>query len=192
MARPHADATLLRRVVVAVFELVAEHGVDGASMRRVAARTGLSTGTLNYHFENKAGLLEAALDYAYREPLDWPEHAKDARRGLTRLLRRYVLRRREVRDWWRFWCAVTAQAAKDRRIAARQKKNQLALVAFFAKVIGSGVARGELRRGLDPEREAERLVALAHGLALRQLVDGGPSAVRVAEALLAAEVKRLA
>jgi AcrR family transcriptional regulator len=191
MARPHADAALLRKVVVAVFELVARHGVDGASMRVVAGRTGLSTGTLNYHFRNKAGLLEAALDYAYREPLDWAEHSTGARRGLGRLLRRYVLRRREVRDWWRFWCAVTAQAAKDRHIAARQRKNQRALVAFFAKVIASGVESGELRRGLDADREAERLVALAHGVALRQLVDGSNDVIRASEALLASEVRGL-
>src|SRR5262245_55015778 len=110
MARPHADATLLRRVVIQVFELIARHGVDGTSMRLVANELGLSTGTLNYHFRNKAGLLEAALDYAYREPFDWSEHAADSRRALRRLLQRYVLRRRDVRAWWRFWCAITAHA----------------------------------------------------------------------------------
>src|SRR5262245_7858035 len=114
MARPYDDRTLLRRVVIEVFELIAAHGVDGASTRLVAKRVGLSTGTLSYHFRNRAGLLAAALDYAYREPFDWPEHAGDARRGLRRLLRRYILRQRGVRAWWRFWCAVTAHAAKDR------------------------------------------------------------------------------
>src|SRR5262245_59245399 len=137
MARPHLDPTLMRRVVIEVFDLIAAHGVDGASVRLVAKRLGLSTGTLSYHFENKAGLLEAALDYAYREPFDWLDHAGDPKRALRRLLRRYVLRKREVRAWWRFWCAVTAYAAKDRRVAARQRKNQRALVGFFARIIGS-------------------------------------------------------
>src|SRR5260370_40522365 len=114
MARPHADPDLLRKVVIEVFDLIAVYGVSGASMRRVGVRLGLSTGTLNYHFRNKAGLLAAALDYADREPIDWAEHASEARRALRRLLKRYVLRRAHVRSWWRFWCAGTAHPANDK------------------------------------------------------------------------------
>ena len=113
VARPRADPELLRKIAVAVFELVAARGVDGASMRAVAGATGLSTGTLNYHFTNKRGLVHFALHYAYATPPDWREHAGHASKGLARLLRRYVLARDDVRAWWRFFCAVTAHAARD-------------------------------------------------------------------------------
>lgn len=192
MARPRADSALLKTVVSEVFELIATRGVDATSVRLVAKRLGLSTGTLSYHFGNKAGLLRAALDYAYREPLDWAEHASDARRGLRRLFRRYVLTRREVRVWWRFWCAMNAYAAKDSSVAKRLRENQRALVDFFARLIASGVERGELARKLDPKREAERLVALAHGLALSQLIDPRRALADESEALLEAEIRRLA
>src|ERR1700753_3054680 len=99
MARPHADPQLLRRIAIAVFEHVAELGVEGASVRGVARRASLSTGTLTYHYKTKDGLVRAALDYAYRPPSDWKEHESDARSALRRLARRYILTKPDIRVW---------------------------------------------------------------------------------------------
>lgn len=187
MARPHGDPDLLRKTVFAVMELVAHEGVDAASMRLVAARTGLSTGTLNYHFGNKAGLLAAALDYAYREPPGWSAEGLDAAARLGAVLARYVLRRRRVLVWWRFFVAVSAYAAKDRRVAARLGRHQERLVDYVASLVA---AAGQRRAG-EARREAERLMALAHGAALRQLLEPRPARFAWAEALFAAELRAL-
>lgn len=190
MARPHADPELARRIAIAVFELVAARGVRGASMRDVAKKAKLSTGTLTYHFKTKDGLLRAALDYAYQRPSDWGSYEGSAREALHRLARRYVLIRPEVRVWWRFWCAVTAHASSDRKVAERQKENHGFLVGFFAEIVARGVARGEFAKAAVAE-VAERLCALAHGLALRQLVDDRPAVCRKAQRILAAEIDAL-
>lgn len=176
---------------MAVFELVARHGVDGLGMRRVAEKAGVSTGTLGYRFGNKSGLLDAALDYAYQPPRDFAQHRATARATLERLLQRYVLRRPKVRVWWRFYCAVVAHAAKDRRLARRIAENRRLLVQFFAAAVAVGIESGEVQTRQSPAQIAERLVTVAHGAALSQLVDGSPAAVRAAEAILAAELDRL-
>ena len=63
MARPRADPELLRKIAVAVFELVAARGVDGASMRAVAGATGLSTrnAELPLHEQARPRALRAPL-----------------------------------------------------------------------------------------------------------------------------------
>ncbi len=191
MARPLADPELLRKVAVAVFTLVGKHGIEGFRMRAVSAETGLSTGTLNHHFANKQGLLRFALQYAYATPPDWSAHAGDTRTALRRLFRRYLLDRKNVRMWWRFFCAVTAHAAHDRYFASWQEDTQSKLIAFFADVLRAGVERGEIIRTADVRMEAERAVAFAHGVALRQLTDPGKATLALAEALLDAEIERL-
>lgn len=51
-------AGLVRRAVV---ELVAERGIHGTSMSRVAERAGVATGTAYVHYESKEELLIAAF-----------------------------------------------------------------------------------------------------------------------------------
>lgn len=51
-------AALVRRAVV---ELVAERGIHGTSMSRVAERAGVATGTAYVHYESKEDLLVAAF-----------------------------------------------------------------------------------------------------------------------------------
>jgi TetR/AcrR family transcriptional repressor of bet genes len=188
MGRPLADPDLDRRIVMAVFDLVARHGVDGLGMRRVAAATGLSTGTLNYRFGNKRGLLDAAVDFAYQPPRDLEAHGASTRATLERLLRGYVLRERKVRVWWRFYCALVAHAPKDRALTRRLTERRRALVAFFAAALEAGEARGEIALDAPAARIAERIVVVAHGAALGQLVDPSAATLAAAEALLAEEV----
>lgn len=189
MARPHDDPDLDRRIVLAVFELVARHGVDGLGMRLLAESTGLSTGTLNYRFGNKRGLLDAAVDYAYQPPPNLFDDGGSAASALSRVLgERYVLRRAKVRLWWRFYSAISAHASKDVELAHRLSANHRALVGFFADILAQGNGSGELLVEQTNE-EAERLVALAHGLALWQLVD--PERIESAERIFRREITSL-
>lgn len=58
-ARTTVDrAALVRRAIV---ELVAEHGIHGASMSQVARRAGVATGTAYVHYDSKEDLLIAAF-----------------------------------------------------------------------------------------------------------------------------------
>src|SRR3981081_3285893 len=58
-----------RELLDTVYRVVSEFGIDGASMRQIATRAKVSTGTINYHFENKEKLVMAALQAAYQMPV---------------------------------------------------------------------------------------------------------------------------
>lgn len=51
----------LELIMQAVLHLLSLHGIGGVSMRAVAQQAGVSLGLVNYHYEDKHGLVAAAL-----------------------------------------------------------------------------------------------------------------------------------
>ena len=98
-AREPRRNEVIRRVIT----LIGEHGMDGMTMRQVAHATGLSTGTINYHFGNKRGLVLAALASAGEAPEDAvPDGAPiSPLTRLRQLLAGFVLDSPERRAWSR-------------------------------------------------------------------------------------------
>lgn len=66
VAADHADLETIqrRRIAETTCRLVAEHGLDGASLRRVAGELGSTTGMVTHYYPTKDSLLEAALHTA--------------------------------------------------------------------------------------------------------------------------------
>ena len=56
-------------LLTTVYKVVSEFGIDAASMRQIATRAKVSTGTINYHFRNKEKLVMEALQAAYQMTL---------------------------------------------------------------------------------------------------------------------------
>jgi AcrR family transcriptional regulator len=57
------DYTTRARLRQAAFELFAAHGYDGASVRAIAARAGVSAGLVLHHFGGKEGLRQAVDEW---------------------------------------------------------------------------------------------------------------------------------
>lgn len=49
------------RILDAVLSLLSRHGISGISMRAVAREAGVALGLVNYYYEDKTGLISAAL-----------------------------------------------------------------------------------------------------------------------------------
>lgn len=178
-------ATVLRAAV----RLIAEHGIDGMTMRQVARASGLSTGTINYHFSNKRGLVLAAIDAAPPAPAG--EVGYDPLAALQGLLRGFVLEDDERRDWWRFWVEVTAQATRDTDLRERQRLRTMRQAQTLEELLAEGVARGHLRPEVEPALVGEPLLALAHGLAVHQLLSPDAATVRRASDALEGSLREL-
>lgn len=69
MARPvGADAEATRaRILDAAVALVAEHGIDGTSIRDIAAGAKVSLATVLHYYGSKDGLYDACIDSMYTE-----------------------------------------------------------------------------------------------------------------------------
>ncbi len=190
MTGPLAEETVRASILRAATALIGEHGIDGMTMRQVAERAGVSTGTVNYHFRNKRGLILAAIDTAGVSP-----EVSDTSSALGRieaLLATFVLEDEDRRAWWRFWVEATAQATRDADLRARQQARLEAQRHEVEELIALGIRAGELRGDLDPALLAEPLLALAHGLVLLQLTSPEAVTVRRAADALAGSLRELA
>jgi len=176
-------------VLRAVIRLIGEHGIDGMTMREVARATGMSTGTINYHFTNKRSLVLAALDSAPAAPVDVEEGTPLAQ--LQALFRTFILEDPDRRAWWRFWVEVTAQSARDADLRERQRARMEAQRREVEELVALGVQRGELRVELDAVLIAEPLLALAYGLAVQQLISPDAATVRRASDALEGSIREI-
>lgn len=168
MARPRDD-DVRRSVILATFECVAARGVDGMSIREVARLAGVSTGTISYHFVNKQQLLVEAIDYGYwKLPDSFSERPSDE--TMRYVLARYELTTPKRRVWWQFWLAVTVHAQSNDDVHSLLSLQHQSIVDRWTGAYERGVSDGRFVAGVDARSWAIRLAALAHGLAVSQLM----------------------
>jgi AcrR family transcriptional regulator len=189
-ARPK---TLKRRkeVLGVVYEAVSESGVDGVTMRQIAEAAEISTGTINYHFENKHNLLILAMEAAYELPEDWEVYKGSPFSQLQRLAMGYVFRSPRDR-FWRFWINYTAHSTRDEEMREHQNTRYERQRKFWGELLRDGIAAGEVDPDVDPERAANELLLIAHGLVLRQLQSPTPTNRDEAREILTERFDRLA
>ena len=174
-----------------VTALIGEHGIDGMTMRQVAHATGLSTGTINYHFGNKRGLVLAALASAGEAPEGSVPGGSPLAR-MRRLLASFVLDSQERRAWWQFWVEVATQSARDEELRRHERARQTAQRRHVEELIEEGMRRDEIRADVDAATAAEPLLALATGLAIMQLTAPDEVTVRRASDAVEDAVEKLA
>src|SRR3954466_438091 len=77
MARPSAKAALSReKIVETTLALIEKQGLEGFSMRSLAARLKIQPMSLYHHFPSRLDLLNCVLDHVLQE-LDIPKPGKD-------------------------------------------------------------------------------------------------------------------
>ncbi len=152
-----------------VYDLIAEHGIDSLTMRQVSERSNVSTGTINYHFKNKENLIITALVEAYHLPKDWGSLKGSPLAQLRRIAGFYVLRGDKDR-WWQFWVNCLAFSTRNEDMHDNQRERFDRQLRFWSQLIGDGIQRGELRKGLNAEDAARELLILVHGLVSLQLI----------------------
>jgi len=187
---PRIAGAVRERILAAATRLIAEHGIDGMTMRRIADATGLSTGTVNYHFRNKRGIVIAALEHVYRVPNDAGAASGSTADRLRALTRGFILDSDGRRDWWRFWIDYSAHASRDTELQQHQSARFDAQLRFFERVISD--ERGESTAANHASDSAATLLSLAYGLAVRQTFQPGTETVDEARRTLDAEIRRIA
>lgn len=175
-------------VAGALWRLVVRDGVEGASLRRVAAEAGWSAGSLRHYFATQSELLAFAMDLvterARRRLLALPGDA-DASTTAARLLEEVLPLDGERRAEMQVWLAFTMRALVDPALRGRREQAH----ADLRELCRSAV----LLLGLpEPERETERLHALIDGLALHAILDPHTTTPHRQVELLSHHIDRLA
>ncbi|SFX81226.1 TetR/AcrR family transcriptional regulator (plasmid) [Streptomyces atratus] len=160
-----------RLIAEAVCHLADERGLEGVTLRDVAARAQVSMGAVQRCFRTKEEMLVFALGHISERISERVQArlvrspAQSADTALGHAATEISLLREEHRAEARVWLAFVAQAAVSKALARVLKANYAALQEAFTRLISeAGVV------SLDPQREARTLLALADGLTTHVLI----------------------
>lgn len=171
------------RILRAVLDLIAEHGIGALSHRQIAAEAGVSLGTLSYHFPDRVGLLRESLrlfasDEVTRietvgRGLRSGEHGLDDLGGLVVQAMAGAADVAHVVAQFELYLHVTRDADLREAVVDCQR-------AYDA------LAEEALRRiGVhDPAGIAPLVVSMVDGLALRRVLTGDENSAMLTRAFL--------
>ena len=191
----HAPEVRRALIVRAAQDIIAEQGYAAASARTVAARCGISPGTLTYHFPSIDALLGAALRDA---SIGYTASAVQSARSLARahdrlmgLIDAALPSSSNASRNWRLWIEYWARASHSPELAELHSERYAEWRSTFAAILAEGVESGEFR-ALDPAATALSLVALLDGLGLQTVIGDAAVSLATAHSLLEEYVSSLA
>jgi AcrR family transcriptional regulator len=164
----------------AVWQVLAEHGFGGLTLRAVATRMGASTGLLTHYFPTKQALVRHALELTHQNSAQRPHYTgpgpsrKTAPQGLAGLrlalldvmpLNPETLMMSRV--WVSFWDAALADPELSGAEAARYANWRNKLRPHVAAAIDLG----ELPADSDVDDLVVICASFAHGLVVQTLFD---------------------
>ncbi|MGB0620047.1 MAG: TetR/AcrR family transcriptional regulator [Myxococcota bacterium] len=156
------DAT--RRVIL-------KQGLGGVTMRSIATEVGKSTGHVNHYFEDKGGLLVAALESSMerfdRRLREQSSGKAPGRATLHALLLAALPENDEERVHWILWFGAGRHVpwgSQDDAVRAIQRAPYEDWHRLIRENFEIAVEAGEFRPKLDARSEVDRLVAIIVGL----------------------------
>jgi AcrR family transcriptional regulator len=182
------------RILAAAVERIASDGIDDVRIARIAMDAGVSTSLVHYHFETREALLAEALDYSFELAGDVrigegegeaPDHAHRLAAMVDQCLPYPGMLERDFILWVELWL----RASRHPELRPTASKLYARMHEWFREAIAEGVESGEFR-STDPDRLADRSLALLDGFGIRALVGDLPIERARAEvwAVLAAEL----
>jgi AcrR family transcriptional regulator len=171
-ANQNTDSERLRRrqITRAAIECVAEGGIDGATVRRVAERAGVSTGMVSYYYATKKELITAAIAAAAE---DFNLLLNDLLKGdfgprrLDKVGELVLLNRSKALMPVSFWIEFWSEAARDDDLRAQFLAAQRRNLDYYRKSIGVAADGGRFpAAAADTESAARLIAALLTGLTI--------------------------
>jgi AcrR family transcriptional regulator len=155
-------------------QVIIERGFGAARISDVAAKLGVSTGLIHYHFDSKDQLLAEAFRWAAEADLSRlhaeVERGRTAVERLERLISLYG--HVDAEPDWMLWIDGWGEALRDPTLQHISQELDVQWQQVVAGVIEAGVAAGEFCCS-DAEATAWRLTALLDGLGLQVTVHEG-------------------
>jgi AcrR family transcriptional regulator len=161
-------------IAAAACAVLAERGLAGTSMRHIAKAAGCSLGTLPHYFKDKDEVLLHAHRHSYEataKRFAGRAAPPAGLQALTALLEDSLPLDDARRAEWKVWLTFWGHASYSRRVAASHHRRYVLWRRTIADNVRAAQARAEIDPGIDPEREAESLMAFVDGLALQAMLE---------------------
>jgi AcrR family transcriptional regulator len=174
-AEPAVAEGARERILAAAVERIATDGIDDVRIARIAMDAGVSTSLVHYHFETREALLEQALEYSFElagdvrigdEEGEAPNHT----RRLAAMVDQCLPYPGELERDWILWVELWLRAVRHTELRPTAARLYGRMRRWFAEAIAAGVDAGEFDAGVDPERTADRVLALCDGFGVRALL----------------------
>lgn len=158
-AGPKAQRTR-GQILEAARALFDEQGYQRTSMAEVAARAGVSQGTVYQYFKHRSDLVAAIIHVGLRAMLDRTDtvwRPSEGRDGLERILTNYAVGYAEAPDLVRVW---EEAAHVDDDLAQLRRSIGRLFESTIQRGVRAGQRAGRVARDLDPADTARALSAM--------------------------------
>ena len=167
-----------RQIIERAIELVAERGIDGASLRSLAEEIGVSHTALRHYFDSRDALLIEV--YREHETRDDDARGDELRTGVVDAMSATADRNRSVPGLVQLYATLTTDALQEQHPATRAfvRDRFTDLRDDIAGRIERAKARGEVDPDIDAADAAALLIAASDGLQVQWLLSPGTVDVR--------------
>jgi len=176
IARTQAERTALsdRRMIDAAIELVVERGVEGATLRQIGERAGYSRGLATYRFGSKAGLFRAVIKDVSKRWLAELAEAVYGKVGIDAICSAvdtyYCFAIESQRPIYALYILFYQSIGPGAEFKDKVAEVLVRQRADVRQWIEAGIAAGQIRSDIDPQRHAEQFVATIAGVTYQWLV----------------------
>jgi AcrR family transcriptional regulator len=146
--------------------VIAHDGYAGASLRKVAARAGYSTGAVTYYFANKEEMVATVAQTLFDEFDGWLNNQPssiDMRAIFDRMILWTASRKG---DAWLVALQLLVRAASDPPLAALIQKRYAQFRRKLTSLLESGQAQGVIRGDIPADLLADQVSAMGDGWAM--------------------------
>ncbi|GAB2757996.1 TetR/AcrR family transcriptional regulator [Nocardioides salsibiostraticola] len=199
---PRIVDTTERRAEVAsaARSVIAREGLEGTTIRKVAAEAGSSTTVVTHYFRDKDALIAAAVQDAYAavesRMAQLSRGFENVNTSVIDRLRVMLLealpldgvRREEARVWMAFWAAASARP----ELRTVQRDGYRSWRALIRAVLDEAALAGELRQDLDTDAELDLLLCLVDGVLMQATLEPRRYPAARQQQLLESALARLA
>ncbi|HFI2424524.1 MULTISPECIES: TetR/AcrR family transcriptional regulator [Bacillales] len=162
-----------KQIAEAAWNIIGKEGVEKASIRRVAAEAGMSSGALRHYFSTQDEMLLFIMNYYLEEGkkrsqnIEWSENPVQAvEEVLLELVPIDEEKKIETSVWWILALrSLTSDTIKDKKDEMTDGTYELAnsMIEILA-------LKGVLSDSMNAELEKSRLTALIEGLSIHALL----------------------
>ncbi len=176
-------------LVAASWNVIAREGLEGLTMRKVAAEAGCTTGRITHYFADREALVLAALTGAYdacaaRMAAIATSDRAPADKLLGVLEETLPLNDTRLHEW-RIWIAFWGAATTDATLAKENDRRHELWIRFLKPLVG------EIAPASDARHEARVLSGVVDGLGLLAAVNPTPANRQLALDTVARTVRGL-
>jgi AcrR family transcriptional regulator len=155
------------KFIGAAMRLIASKGLEGVTMRAVAAEAGLSYGSLFHYFDSKDDLLMHAVRYstsAQTRRVNEYSSQYSGLKALEHLLCDDVIINESSRDAWMVWMTFLYKAAVHKPFAEMNTELIAGWLDRIAALLTEALASGEISSSVDVKKEAMATWAFSAGI----------------------------